>query len=438
MKPTFAESYYVDSIDGLNLELTIDFQIQQATEKILAEAMNNTGAKNASALVMNPNTGEIVAISTQPSFNLNNIDRSNIQTLNELSRAQVLSDTYEPGSTFKVIVAAIALNEGITSREHYYYCGGARIINGVRINCSRRSGHGPQTLQQGLNNSCNCVFMDLISQIGLRKFYWYLNELGFTSAYGLDFPGETKAVLMPEDIATDADLARMGFGQTIAISQLELVNAISAAINGGNVMQPYLVKKISTSSGETIYSKSATILNKVFKPSVSKQLNIMLEEVVSKGGGKYARIDGYNLAGKTGTAQKYQNGAIAQGKYVASFVGYYPADKPEYIVLVTVDEPKGAYYGGIVAAPVAKQIFEKIIDLRFSETQANAEYDLSKTEATIELPSLIGMTLSEAGSTLASLKLQYLVSGNGKRVTQQIAGPGSMVKEGDIVLLVME
>ena len=431
-------TYMIDSIDGLDIHLTIDFLLQQKIEEILLQAKNNTGAKNVSALVMNPNTGEIISICTQPGFNLNNIDRNNMQELNKLARSTMISDTYEPGSTFKVIVTAIALNEGLTSREHYYYCGGARIINGVRIKCSRRSGHGPQTLQQGLNNSCNCVFMDLISQIGFKKFYWYLNQLGLTKAYGLDFPGETKAVLMPEEMATDADLARMGFGQTIAISGLELVNSICACINGGNVMQPYLVKDIQKNTGEVIYQKQPTILNRVFKPSVSTLLNTMLEEVVSKGGGRHARIDGYNIAGKTGTAQKYENGAIAQGKYVASFVGYYPADKPEYIVLVAVDEPQGAYYGGIVAGPIAQQIFDSIIKLRYSELQANEQYQYSLQEATIEMPSVIGKTLSEAGSILAGSKLQYLVSGSGNKVSNQIAAPGTYVKEGDIVLLIME
>jgi stage V sporulation protein D (sporulation-specific penicillin-binding protein) len=203
-------------------------------------------------------------------------------------------------------------------------------------------------------------------------------------------------------------------------------------------MQPYFVKNITTNSGTVVYTKVPTTINRVFDKSVSTLMNTMLEEVVSKGGGKNARIDGYNIAGKTGTAQKYQNGVIAEGKYIASFLGYYPADTPEYIVLVTIDEPQGAYYGGVVAAPVAKQIFQKIIDIRYSEKEANEAYLYSAKERTIELPSLIGMTLAEAGSALAALNLQYLVSGDGERVAQTIAGPGSMVAEGDIVLLVME
>ena len=430
--------YYIDSIDGLNLQLTIDFQIQMQVEEIMSQAMASTGAKSVSALVMNPKTSEVISVCTLPSYNLNNIDRTNLQLLNSLSRATTITDTFEPGSTFKIIVTAIALQEGITSRAHCYYCGGARVVNGVRIKCSRRSGHGPQTLQQGLNNSCNCVFMSLIEQIGIKKFYSYLEKLGFNTPLGLDFPGETKAVLMPQELVTEPDLFRMGFGQTIAISALELVNTVSAIISGGTLMQPYLVKSISSSSGEVVYQKLPTALNKVFDESVTQQINIMLAEVVSKGGGKNARIDGFNIAGKTGTAQKYLNGAIAQGKYIASFIGYYPADNPEYIVLVCIDEPQGAYYGGVVAAPVAKQIFQVILDTRYAEIEANSKYDQSQYEANIELPSLIGMTLSEAGSVLASLNLQYLVSGNGTVVSSTVAGPGTMLKEGDIVLLILE
>lgn len=430
--------YYIDSIDGLNLQLTIDFQIQSKVEQIMSQALASTAAKSVSALVMDPKTSEILSVCTLPSYNLNDIDRSNTELLNSLSRATTITDTFEPGSTFKIIVTAIALQEGITSRNSCYYCGGARIVNGVRIKCSRRSGHGSQTLQQGLNNSCNCVFMSLIEQIGIEKFYWYLEQLGYNTTLGLDFPGETKAVLMPQSLVTQPDLFRMGFGQTIAISALQLANSVCAIISGGTVNQPYFVSSITNSNGEVVYSKLPTAFNKVFDTSVTEQINVMLEEVVSKGGGKYARIDGYNIAGKTGTAQKYENNAIAQGKYIASFIGYYPADDPQYLVLVCVDEPQGAYYGGVVAAPVAKQIFQAIIDTRYSEIQANSNYDHSKNEASVELPNLIGMTLSEAGSLLASINLQYLVSGDGNTVSQTVAGPGTMLKEGDIVLLIME
>ncbi len=425
-------TYYENPINGLNLKLTIDFKIQYEVEKILARAMSETGAKSVSALVTDPKTGEILAISTLPSYDLNNIPRDDMSLLNKLSRASTIVDTYEPGSTFKAIVTAIALEEGLTSEHNYFYCPGYRIINGVQINCARRSGHGSQSLEQGLMNSCNCVFMDLIARIGTKKFYSYLDEMGFTSSLGIDFPGETSAVLMPINSVTAPDLARMGFGQTIAITALQMTAGFNAVINGGNMLQPYLLKTISTETGKQVYNRGTTTISKLFSENTSKSMRKMLFSVVDKGGGKYAKLDGYQIGGKTGTAQKYENGAIAKGKYVASFIGFAPYDDPQYSVYVVIDEPQGAYYGGVVAAPIAKDIFAKIFSIR--EQQKDDSY--LEEEKTIELPTFIGMTLSEAGSEIAKLGLQYLVQGDGDYVTGQIAAPGTMVGKNDIVLLI--
>lgn len=428
-------TYYENAINGLNLSLTIDFRIQSAVENIVAEAMGTTGAKSISCLVTNPQTGEILSVVTLPSYNLNDVPRDDMETLNSLSRATTIVDTFEPGSTFKILVAAIALEEGLTSRHNYYYCGGFRIINGVRIRCSRRSGHGSQSLEQGLMNSCNCVFMDLAMQIGVEKFYDYLEKFGFTETYGIDFPGETTAVLMPEPSVTAPDLARMGFGQTIAVSALEMVVGVGAVINNGYVLEPHFIKQITTETGMVVYTRNKTIKNKVISEETSKLMREMLYSVVEKSGGKNAKVDGYPIiGGKTGTAQKYENGAIAQGKYIASFIGFAPYDNPEYLVYVVVDEPYGAYYGSVVAAPIAKSVFEEIFKIQNYTASESDEQE----ENTIELPTFIGMTLTEAASTLAGLNLQYLVQGDGDYVTGQIAAPGTMVAENDIVLLIFE
>lgn len=428
-------TYYENAINGLNLKLTIDFKIQNEVEQILAEAMQTTGAKSISCLITNPQTGEILSVCTLPSYNLNDVPRDDIETLNSLSRATTIVDTFEPGSTFKPIVAAIALEEGLTSKHNYYYCSGFRIINGVRIRCSRRSGHGSQTLEQGLMNSCNCVFMDLIAQIGLEKFYDYLEKFGFTEPYGIDFPGEVTAVLMPKPSVTAPDLARMGFGQSIAVSALEMVVATGAVINNGYVLEPHFIKEITTETGKVVYTRNKTIKNKVISDQTSKTMREMMFSVVDKGGGKNAKVDGYPIiGGKTGTAQKYENGAIADGKYVATFLGFAPYDNPEYLVYIVVDEPYGAYYGGVVAAPIASSVFEQIFKI---ENIAEDEND-NPDEKTIELPTFIGMTLTEAASTLAGLGLQYLVQGDGDYVTSQIAAPGTMVTENDIVLLIFD
>lgn len=428
--------YYEDAINGLNLSLTIDFRIQQIVEKRLSRAMAETGAKSVSCMVTNPKTGEILSVCTLPSYNLNEVPRENLQVLNQLSRATTIVDTLEPGSTFKAIVTAIALEEGVVVKSNHFYCGGFRIINGVKINCARRTGHGSQSLEQGLMNSCNCVFMDLIQKIGLRRFYDYLNKLGFSGELGIDFPGEVSAVLMPESLVTAPDLARMGFGQTIAISPLHMMVGVGAVVNGGHVNKPHFIKKISTEAGNIVYSRNSSVIEEVFSEQTSKTMREMLYSVVDKGGGKYARVDGYPIiGGKTGTAQKYENNAIAQGKYVASFIGFAPYEDPKYLVYVVVDEPQGAYYGGVVAAPVAGDIFKDILEI---DSDINKNLNSEERIENILLDTLIGMTATQAASYLKGKNLDYLIQGDGDYVTGQIPAPGSMVADGDIILLKFE
>ena len=429
-------SYYLPAIDGMNVKLTIDIQIQKEVERIIQQARAQNGAKSASAIVMNPQNGEILAIATNPSYDLNNIPRDNVEELMRLSKALPITDVYEPGSTFKILTTAIALNEGLTSPNDYFYCGGYRMVNGVKINCHRRSGHGSQSLGQGLKNSCNCVFMELIRRIGLDKFYDYMKAFGVVSGYNLDFPGETKGVLMPKAIVTDGDLFRMGFGQSIAISPLELITSVCTTINGGKLYQPHFVTEIAKDDGTILYHREPTIMRNVLKSSVSTQLLPLLRDVVDTGGGKHAKVDGYDIGGKTGTAQKYENGAIAQGKYVASFIGFYPTDVPRYTVLVILDEPQGAFYGGVVAAPVAKEIFESIFKIKEEKEDENLASKDRLEKSDIVLPNLIGKSLTESVKILTELGLQYLTTGDGKLVKDTIVAPGATVSSGDIILLV--
>ncbi len=429
---------YLDAIDGLSVKLTIDYGIQRILEEEIQSAYLTNNATSATGIVMDPNTGEILGIVTKPSVDLSNLPRDDVELLMKLSKATAITDAYEPGSTFKIITTAIAMQEGLTSVHDYFYCPGFRVANGVRINCHRRSGHGSQSLTQGLCNSCNCVFMELVNRIGLSKFYDYLENFGLSTGYHLDFPGEGKGILMPESAVTAGDLLRMGFGQSIAITPLGLLTSVSCIVNGGNLMQPYLMKEIYDKSGNVLYSSHSTMLREVVGKTVSQSINKMLEEVVSKGGGKKASVAGYSIAGKTGTAQKYENGAIASGKYIASFLGYAPSNKPDYILLVIVDEPKGAYYGGTVASPVAKNIFERIFEAKQIERNDNFEKDKEALKPKIEVPNLTGKSLTESVTILNALGLQYLTQGNGKKVTGQISPPGTYVCAGDIILLIFE
>ena len=425
--------YYKNAIDGLNLELTIDFRIQNIVEKTLQQAMNETGAKSASVIVSNPQNNEILACATLPSYNLNEIPSDDLEKFNTYSRATSIVDTFEPGSTFKAIVTAIALEEKLVSKHNYFYCGGYRIINGVTIRCARRSGHGSQSLEKGLMNSCNCVFMDLIAKIGTEKFYNYLDRFGFTSSIGIDFPGEAVAVLMPMPSVTSADLARMGFGQTIALSAMQMVSGFSAVINGGKVVSPHFIKRIVSGYGDEIYKREDTIKEQIFSSETSRIMREMLFSVVSSGGGKNAKVEGFDIiGGKTGTAQKYENGKIAQGKYIASFIGFAPYDNPEFEIYVIIDEPSGAYYGGVVAAPVAGEIFKNIFELyKYNQNRED------KTEK-FNLETFIGMSLTQAASRLSELNLQYLIQGEGEYVTGQIPAPGTEVSQNDVILLIFE
>lgn len=424
-------SYYIPAIAGLNVALTIDFAIQAEVEKIISDVCMQTGAKSATAIVMDPNTGEVLAVTTKPSMSLNSIDREDLETLYSLTRSFAISDSYEPGSTFKAITAAIAIDCGVSSPSHMYYCPGYRIIDGVRVNCHKKTGHGSQTLTQGLCNSCNCVFMEVMNNIGMERFFKYADRFHFGSTLGIDFPSESTGIVIDKHSMTMNDFLRNGFGQSISVSALQLVSAVSAIITDGYVKKPYLVSKITDKNGAVVFSQTPTVLNKAVEKSVTTQINYMLEKVVNGGGGKMAYLPGYSIAGKTGTAQKYDStGRIAEGKYIASFFGYAPHDNPQFLVSVLIDEPTSSIYGNVIAAPCVKEIFKKIFELR--KILPNGEVDEREEFA---LPDLVGMTLTEAGAVLASLGMYYVTEGEGDKVLFVAPTAGTMVKCGDVILL---
>ena len=423
-----ATSYYVPSIDGLNIELTIDIKLQAEVEQIMAKAILETGAKSVSSLVMNPKTGEILSIVTLPRFDLNNIPRQDTDLLNTLTRSFIINDTYEPGSTFKTIVAAIALDLGVATINTPYYCPGYRIVDGVRTNCHKKTGHGPQTLTTGFINSCNCVFMQVVSDIGMENFYEYVEKFHFDSTLGIDYPGEASAIIIDKDLAITNDFLRMGFGQSIAITGLQLACAISSVCTDGYIKRPYFVKSIYNNDGEVVYKNQTTKLNQVVKQSVIKDMQYIMEQVVLRGGGKASKIEGHTVGGKTGTAQKYENGKISTGNYIGSYICASPIEDPEYVVLVIIDEPRSSIYGNIVATPVAGEILKVIYNTDSTIANINEE-DM------IEVPNVIGNTLTEAGSLLASLGLYYVTEGQGDIVTYQSILAGTKVQKGSSIMI---
>ena len=364
---------YKSAVDGDDISLTIDIEIQLAAEQAIREVYENTGSQSASCIVLDPGSFEILAMVNYPSYDLNDVPRDDVQTLNELSRNALVCDIYEPGSTFKVLTAAANLQEYINGNSAafsptYVFNGSrTRSVDGTTIKCwsdHANGKHSNQTLSQALNNSCNPCFTDIALALGKDVFYNYLSLFGLGNVTGIDFAGEAVGMLVPQSLVRDCDLARIGFGQTVAVTALQLACAVASAVNGGNYYVPRLLKSVISSDGNVVEESEPILKNKTISEQASSMLRSMLEGVVKEGSGKNAYIEGYRVAGKTGTAQKYENGAVAAGKYVSSFVGFFPADDPQYLALVIVDEQQGAYYGSVVAAPVAKSIFEDIIAIK--------------------------------------------------------------------------
>ena len=345
---------YKPATNGLNIKLTIDYDVQQLCESAMEQAMQVHKAKSAQMIVLDPKTGAIRALASKPSFNLNEIPRDDLTSLNALGRNGLICDIYEPGSTFKILTAAANIEEYLNGNK-----------NAFSINHVYKNGkHSSLTLQGALNNSCNPIFVDIAMSLGKETMYKYIDLFGYGKVTGVDFSGEAQGMVLPVSSVQNVDLARIAFGQTIAVTGIQLASATCAAINGGKYYTPYLVSEIYTEDGIIAEKIQPKINNRVISENASEILNKMLEQVVSEGSGKQAYIEGYRVAGKTGTAQKYQNGIIAHGKYVSSFVGYFPANDPKYLALVIIDEPEGQYYGSTVAAPYAKQVFEGIIKLK--------------------------------------------------------------------------
>ncbi len=364
---------YLPAEDGYNVELTIDYGIQQIVESALLKTSAEYSPVSASCIVLDVNNFEVLALANYPSYDLNDIPRNETELLNKLSRNALVCDIYEPGSTFKIVTSAINIEEYLQgnpkafSPNYVFPSSRTRAVDGTRVKCwsNHANGkHSNQTLAEALNNSCNPCFTDMALSLGKQTFYEYLSSFGFGKRTGIDFGGEAYGLLMPEGAVRACDLARIGFGQTIAVSGVQLACATASAINGGYYYTPKLVKRVYASDGYVLKEAASEVKARTVSEEASKILAGMLEGVVKDGSGKKAYIDGYKIGGKTGTAQKFENGHIAAGKYVSSFVGFFPANKPKYLALVVVNEPKGAYYGSVVAAPCAKEIFQGIIDLK--------------------------------------------------------------------------
>ncbi len=368
-----ATAAYLPAEDGLNVRMTLDYRIQSLAEEVMQKTLESTNAKAARAIVLDPSDFSVLAMVNLPSYDLNEIPRDDMDTLNQLSRNCLVSDVYEPGSTFKIVTAAANIEENLKgnpnafARNYVFSSARTRTVEGSTIKCwsdHANGKHSNQTLAEALNNSCNPCFVDIALSLGKDCFYDYLSAFRFGRETGIDFSGESIGMLLPESTVQNGDLARIGFGQAIAVTPLQLACAAASAVNGGYYYAPRLVSEIFSDDNSVREKTEPMLLARTVSKEASAILSGMLEGVVRDGSGKKAYIEGYRVAGKTGTAQKYENGVIAQGKYISSFVGYFPANNPRYLALIIVDEPEGTYYGSAVAAPCAKDIFQGIIDIK--------------------------------------------------------------------------
>ena len=423
---------YIDGVAGDNITLTIDVNIQSIVESVLEKVMIEQKAKSVSCLIMDATNGEIVASSTKPSFDLNNIPRDDTANLLEMTRDKIVVDVYEPGSTFKILTMASAIESGNAKLSDHFYCGGSATVDGQRIRCWKSIGHGSIDLTQGLVNSCNCVFMALSQRMGTDVFYDYLKKFGLGSTTGIQIASESSGILMNQANVKNVDLARIGFGQAVAVTPLQLVTAVCSAVNGGYLYTPSIIKNITSVDGIKKYTNEAVIKNTTISQNTSNVLNDMLKKVVNKQE-EFSFVPGYDVGGKTGTAQKYENGAIAQGKYISSFIGTYPASNPKYVMLILVDEPgAGAYYGSVVASPYGKEILSQIISYLGDKPVADVEVNY------VTMPDLVGKSLTDAVLTLNSLKLSYEIDGNGGSVLRQLPPAGTQIDQNSTVILITE
>lgn len=420
---------YVPGIPGCDITLSVDMEIQSFAESAVTAACAEFSSKSASMIVMDVNTGGILAMAKSPSFDLNDPPRNDLDLLNELSRNTMIVDMYEPGSTFKIFTTAAALEAGVVSDSDSFYCAGSRTVDGQRIRCWRSIGHGSQHLAEGVKNSCNCVFMDLALRMGTSRFYSALETFGLGQKTGVDFAGESSGMLMKKDNVKPVDLARIGFGQAVAVTPLQLITGVCSVVNGGTLYEPYLVSSVDSYDGKNVATRLPKAVRRTIGEATSAKMREYLRGVVDSGGGSKAGVAGYAIGGKTGTAQKYAGGGgIAQGKYISSFIGFAPATEPKYAVLMIVDEPQGyMYYGSLVAAPYAGDVFEKIFDYTGLAPTENVSTDYTS------MPDVLGKPASDAVAEIEKAGLHAELVGSGKIVSQTPV-PNTRVVVGDTVL----
>ena len=452
---SYGNERYYQAEDGYSIVTTIDQVIQHYTEKALDQVMEQTDADRVMAIVMDPKMGDILAMAQTPDYDLNNsrepanekekkefdaMSESEQTTyLNKMWRNSLISDVYEPGSTFKLITTAIALEEDIATPNSTYNCTGEIKVADRTIHCWRTGRpHGHQNLQEAVNNSCNPVFVQLATKTGIDKFYEHLDTFGITGTTGIDFPGETTALLQDKDSAGPVGLATIGFGQGIAVTPIQLITAISSFGNDGKMMKPRLVKELRDSDGNTVRTFDTEVVRQTVSKETADEMCEIMQFVVDSGGGGSFKLDGYNVGGKTGTANKPNSSGGYSDETYSSAIAMAPMDDPQVAVLLIVDNPKGVHYGSVVAGPGMKQILSDT--LRYLNVSPDEESQETSGAEKVEIPDVTGMSASEAIGVLEGAGLSYdmdddVASKEDFIVSKQYPSAGTEVKKGSKIYL---
>ncbi|CAM4446684.1 stage V sporulation protein D [Paenibacillus phoenicis] len=428
---------YVEPKDGLNLTLTIDKTIQSIIERELDQAMDRLQADSALTIAMNPKTGEILGMAARPGYEPGAYQEYDAEVYN---RNLPIWMTYEPGSTFKIITLAAALEEKkVDLLNERFFDPGYVKVGGATLRCWKKGGHGSQTFLQVVENSCNPGFVALGQRLGKETLFQYIKNFGFGSKTGIDLNGEENGILFKLSQVGPVELATTSFGQGVSVTPIQQITAVSAAINGGKLYKPYVAKAwTNPETGEVVSENKPQLVRQVISEETSKQIRMALESVVANGTGGNAFIDGYRVGGKTGTAQKVVNGRYSQNEHIVSFIGFAPADDPQIVVYTAVDNPQGIQFGGVVAAPIVRNIMEDALEYMKvppREQQVNKKYKYGETPI-VTVPDLIGHTTQEIYEDL-NMNFNLARSGTGNVVINQAPKAGARVEKGSTIRIYM-
>ena len=431
------EEVYIEPTPGLNINLTIDLNIQKSLEREMNNIKDMFNPDMALALVVNPKTGEILGMASYPDYDPNNYQKYNTKTL---SRNLPIWASYEPGSTFKIMTMATSVNEEIIDifNDHFYDAGKV-TVDGAILKCWKSGGHGDQTYLQVLQNSCNPGFVKLGQMLGKQRLFDYINKFGFGEKTGIDLNGEGEGILFPLEKVHNVELATSAFGQGVSVTPIQQVMAVSSVVNGGYLYKPYIVKSISDNTNTIIKENSKVFKRRTISSKTSSIMRTALESVVAKGGGKKAYIEGYRIGGKTGTAQKQENGQYLVNNYIMSFMSVVPSNDPEAVLYLAIDNPKNtAMLSSYTTTPIARRILLDIIDALKIEKQENEmEKDLEWDDKIYyEIPNVVGLTLEEAKKKL--INFEIVQEGNGNKIVAQSPKPKEKCEDRSKVRIIVK